>query len=293
MRHDMLAWERFLAPEDTDRSQAAQALIDDAVAPTGVLGVAFSGGVDSAVVVALAVDLLGADRVMALLGVSASLAQREEEQARALALRLGVRVIDVPTRELDDPDYVRNGPDRCYFCKDELFSRIDDDVVVANGIAVVAYGENADDRLRPDRPGARAATEHRVIRPLADAGLDKAAIRRIARAMDLPVADKPAAPCLASRIPHFTPVTRERLAQVEAVEDALHALGFPESRARHHGETVRIEVPLAQQARIEEPEVALGLRQAAHAAGFTDIMIDPHGLTSGADTMKHLLLGTR
>ncbi|WP_201261161.1 asparagine synthase-related protein [Embleya scabrispora] len=187
----------------------------------GRLGVAFSGGVDSSVLLALAVRALGADRVVAVLGVSPSLAADEHTAALRVAATIGARVVEVATREGDLPAYRANGPDRCFHCKDELFSRISAEVVRAHGLTAVAYGENADDVVRVDRPGAEAAVRHRVSRPLADAGLDKAAVRRIAAALGLPCADKPAAPCLASRIPHFSEVTPDKLGQVEAAERGL------------------------------------------------------------------------
>src|ERR687889_342785 len=188
------------------------------------LGVAFSGGVDSSVLVALAVRALGVDRVVPILGVSPSLSAEERLDAHQVAQAIGVAVVEVATYEGERAAYVANGPDRCFHCKDELFSRIADEVVATHRLDAVAYGENADDARRPDRPGARAAVAHRVLRPLADAGLDKAAVRRIAHALALPCADKPAAPCLASRIPHFEDVTPEKLRQIELAEAALHRL---------------------------------------------------------------------
>ena len=157
---------------------------------------------------------------------------------------IGVPLVEVVTHEGENPAYRANGPDRCFHCKDELFTRISDEVVARYGLTAVAYGENADDIARPDRPGSQAATNHRVLRPLADAGLTKADVRAVARALELPCADKPAAPCLASRIPHFEEVTPEKLRQVEAAESALRDLGFPESRVRHHGDVARIELPV-------------------------------------------------
>ena len=173
---------------------------DDAVerltaqlAGIGRLGVAFSGGVDSATLLALAVRALGPGRVVALLGVSPSLAADERAAAHDVARFVGAPVVEVETREGDRPAYRANGPDRCFHCKDELFATIGAEVLDRHGLDRLAYGENADDAVRPDRPGARAATAHAVLRPLADAGLDKAAVRRIARALGLPCADKPAA----------------------------------------------------------------------------------------------------
>ena len=209
----------------------------------GRLGVAFSGGVDSATLLALALHLLGPDRVVAVTGVSPSLARRDRHRARDVATRLGGTMVEVPTHEGDREDYRRNGPDRCFFCKDELFTVISDELVAEHGLDAVAYGENADDALRPDRPGAGAARRHRVLRPLADAGADKATVRALARWLDVPTADAPASPCLASRIPHGQEVTAEKLAQVEAAEDAVLALGVSDVRVRHHGDLARIEVP--------------------------------------------------
>jgi uncharacterized protein len=251
----------------------------------GRLGVAFSGGVDSSVLLALAARTLGADRVVAILGVSPSLAAAERAAAHAVAGHIGVAVVEVATREGDRAAYRANGPDRCFHCKDELFTRIDDDVVRAHRLDAVAYGENADDVRRPDRPGARAASEHGVLRPLADAGLDKAAVRRIARALGLPSADKPAAPCLASRIPHHSEVTPAKLRQIEQAEAALRRLGLADLRVRHHGEIARIELPAGDLARA----VAEPLRGAVHAAvtgaGFRFVTVDLAGIQSGAFTL--------
>ena len=246
---------------------------------------AFSGGVDSSTLLALATRALGRDQVLAVLGVSPSLAEEERSAAHAVAAFVGVRVVEVATREGDRPEYRRNGADRCFHCKDELFGRISDEVVVRHGLAAVAYGENADDASRPDRPGARAAVAHAVLRPLADAGVDKAAVRRIARALALPCADKPAAPCLASRIPHFDEVVPEKLRQVEAAEAALRRLGFDDLRVRHHGDVARIELPVTDLQRA----VAAPLREHIHrgviSAGFRFAALDVAGVQSGAFTL--------
>ncbi|MEV0148757.1 MULTISPECIES: ATP-dependent sacrificial sulfur transferase LarE [unclassified Nonomuraea] len=251
---------------------------------SGRLGVAFSGGVDSSVLLALAVRELGADRVIAVLGVSPSLAAAERAVAHEVAAYVGARVVEVATHEGDLPAYRANGPDRCFHCKNELFVRISDEVAAAHGITAVAYGENADDVRRPDRPGSRAAARHQVLRPLADAGVDKAEVRRIAAALGLPSAAKPAAPCLASRIPHFSEVTPEKLAQVERAEAALRELGFTDCRVRHHGEVARIEVPVAEIARLagdlREPALS-----AVREAGFRMVAVDLAGIQSGAFTL--------
>jgi uncharacterized protein len=249
------------------------------------LGVAFSGGVDSSVLLALAARVLGAHRVVAVLGVSPSLAAEERAAAHTVAGHVGVPVVEVHTREGDREAYRANGPDRCFHCKDELFARIGDEVVAAHRLDAVAYGENADDARRPDRPGSRAATRHRVLRPLADLGLDKAEVRRIARAFELPCADKPAAPCLASRIPHFTPVTPGKLSQVERAEAALRRLGFGDLRVRHHGDVARIELPVEDLVRAVTDPLRTAVAAAVLDAGFRFAAVDVAGVQSGAFTL--------
>jgi uncharacterized protein len=267
-------------------------MIDDIVARTGELlagvdrlGVAFSGGVDSSVLLALAARALGRDRVVAILGVSPSLAADERTAAHQVARHIGVAVVEVETHEGDRPEYRANGPDRCFHCKDELFTRISDEVVQAHRLDAVAYGENADDARRPDRPGSRAATRHRVLRPLADAGLDKAAVRKIAREFDLPCADKPAAPCLASRIPHFQMVDPEKLSQIERAEAALRRLGFGDLRVRHHGDVARIELTAEDLVRAVSPDLRPAVHAAVVAAGFRFAAVDLAGIQSGAFTL--------
>jgi uncharacterized protein len=270
--------------------QPAVGRLVDQLDGIGRLGVAFSGGVDSATLLALAVRALGPGNVVALLGVSPSLATDERAAAHDVARHIGVPVVEVVTREGDRPEYQANGPDRCFHCKDELFTTIDDEVAVRHRLDRIAYGENADDTRRPDRPGARAAVRHGVLRPLADAGLDKAAVRRIARVLALPCADKPAAPCLASRIPHHEPVTPAKLAQVDAAERALRALGFTDCRVRHHGDVARVELPVAELVRavtdLREP-----VRRAVSGAGFRFVAVDVAGIQSGAFTLPLVTVG--
>jgi uncharacterized protein len=255
------------------------------LAGIGRLGVAFSGGVDSSVLLALAARSLGPDRVVAILGVSPSLAADERSTAHAVARHIGVATVEVTTREGDRPAYRANGPDRCFHCKDELFTRIGDEVVAAHRLDAVAYGENADDVARPDRPGARAATQHRVLRPLAAAGLDKAAVRRIAHAFGLPCADKPAAPCLASRIPHYSEVTPEKLRQIEQAETGLRRLGFDHLRVRHHGEIARIELPPDDLVRAVTEPLRRAILKIVNEAGFRFATVDLAGIQSGAFTL--------
>ena len=253
------------------------------------LGVAYSGGVDSSVLLALALRLLGRGEVVAITGVSPSLAARDRSRARAVAEGLGATMVEVRTHEMDRDDYRRNGVDRCYFCKDELFSVISDDLVDEHRLDAVAYGENADDALRPDRPGAGAATEHRVLRPLAEAGMDKSTVREVAAWLGLPTADTPASPCLASRIPHHHEVTPEKLSQVEQAEDAVLALGIPDVRVRHHGDLARIEVPVEHLATLLDArgELTRTLRR----IGFRHVTVDLDGLRSGVFTLDALRLG--
>ncbi|MGM0386314.1 MAG: ATP-dependent sacrificial sulfur transferase LarE [Actinomycetota bacterium] len=255
---------------------------------TAPLGVAYSGGVDSAVLLALAVRALGHEGVVALMGVSPSLAADERGEAHAVATHIGATLVEFATFEGENPAYRANDVDRCFHCKDELFTRISADVAAEHALATVAYGENADDALRPDRPGAQAATNHAVRRPLAEAGLTKARVRAIARALDLPCADKPAAPCLASRIPHGEEVTPEKLAQVEAGERALRGLGFSDSRVRHHGDIARIEVPTGQIGRFADDEVRATAVRALRDAGFRHVTVDLAGIRSGAFTLEVL-----
>ncbi|WP_226963748.1 ATP-dependent sacrificial sulfur transferase LarE [Nostocoides sp. F2B08] len=265
------------------------ARVQERIRDVARLGVAFSGGADSSVLLALALRELGPDRVVALLGVSPSLAARERKSAHEVARALGARLVEIETHEGDDADYRRNGPDRCFFCKQELFRRIDDEVADRFGLTAIAYGENADDVLRPDRPGSEAARRHAVLAPLADAGLTKADVRAVGRALGVPSADKPAAPCLASRVPHLREVTPEILGQIERAEDALHDLGYAVLRVRHHGTLARVELGDEELVRVtgsddEREAVVVAVR----AAGFEEVEIDPRGLRSGANTLAAL-----
>jgi uncharacterized protein len=249
------------------------------------LGVAFSGGVDSSVLLALAARALGRDRVVAVLGVSPSLAAGERTAAHSVARVIGVPVIEVDTHEGDRAEYRANGPDRCFHCKDELFTRIGDEVVAAHRLDAVAYGENADDARRADRPGSRAATRHRVLRPLVELGLTKDGVREIARDFALPCADKPAAPCLASRIPHFEAVSPAKLGQIERAEAALRRLGFDDLRVRHHGEVARLELTAADLVRAVSDPLRGEVHAAVRAAGFRFVTVDLAGVQSGAFTL--------
>ncbi len=255
------------------------------------LGVAFSGGVDSAVLLALATRALGPSRTLAILGVSASLATTERRLAHEVSTSIGAPLVELETHETELAAYRANGPDRCFHCKDELFTRISDEVAQQYALTAVAYGENADDALRPDRPGSQAATNHQVLRPLADAGLRKAEVRRLARELGLAVADKPAAPCLASRIPHFEEVTPEKLRQIDQAEASVRELGFSDVRVRHHGELARIELPVRELPRAMADAVRAELLRQVKAAGFRFVSIDLAGIQSGAFTLPLVTRG--
>ena len=252
------------------------------------LGVAFSGGVDSSVLLALAARALGHEGVVALLGVSPSLGAEERSAAHEVARQVGVPLVEVATHEGDRPEYQANGPDRCFYCKEELFSRIEDEVVSHHQLDAIAYGENADDARRLDRPGARAAVEHRVLRPLVEAGMTKFAVRTVARDLGLTVADKPAAPCLASRIPHHHPVTPAKLSQIERAESALRQLGFGDLRVRHHDEVARVELPPADLVRAVVDPLRSEVLAAVRGAGFRFVTVDLGGVQSGAFTLPLL-----
>jgi len=270
-------------PGLTGPAADAVATVRDLLTGHVPLGVAYSGGVDSATLLALAVRFLGAENVVAVLGVSPSLATDERTAAHETAAVIGARVVEIETHEAQSAAYRANGPDRCFHCKDELFTRISDELVEELGLAAVAYGENADDAKRPDRPGSRAAAEHRVLRPMSQAGMSKAMVREVARALELPVADMPAAPCLASRIPHFEEVTPEKLRQVNDAEAGLRRLGFSDSRVRHHGEVARIELlPQELALAVERREE---VDRAVRDAGFRFAALDLRGIQSGAFTL--------
>jgi len=267
----------------------AEAALAGALAGIERLGVAFSGGVDSSVLLALAARVMGPGRVLGLLGVSPSLAADEQAAAHTVAAEIGVPVVEVATFEGDDADYRANGPDRCFHCKDELFRRIGDEIVSQHGLDAIAYGENADDAVRVDRPGAQAATAHSVLRPLADAGITKSDVRSLATELGLSVSQKPAAPCLASRIPHFSPVTPEKLRQVDQAESALRGLGFAELRVRHHGEVARVELPDHDLVRAVVEPLRSDIVGAVRSAGFRFVTIDLGGIQSGAFTLPLVL----
>lgn len=245
----------------------------------GSVLVGFSGGVDSAYLAVVAREALGAERMLAVIGRSASYPAVQWATARGVAERFGVPVLEVDTDELNDPDYAANPTNRCYFCKRELWSRLLP-VAASRGLAVVIDGTNADD-LSDHRPGAQAAREREVRSPLAELGFTKADIRALSRLRDIPTWAQPSSPCLSSRLPYGTAVTPERLRQVERAEAALRALGVEgDLRVRHFGARARVELaPDALATWAEAPRRAR-LEDAVRAAGY--IEVDLQRFRSGA-----------
>src|SRR5262252_3908619 len=239
--------------------------------------VAYSGGVDSSLLLAVAREQLG-ERALGVIGVSDSYAAHELELALAQAARIGARVETVTTGELADERFASNPVDRCYHCKHALYEQLAR--VAAREQAAICDGTIHDD-LGDWRPGRRAAGEHAVRSPLAELGFTKRDVRAVAGSLGLASAGKPASPCLASRIPYGTAITREILGQVEHAEALLRDLGFEELRVRHHGETARLEVPLAQLARLVEPEARARVVDGLKSLGFRWVTLDLEGLRSG------------
>lgn len=238
---------------------------------------AFSGGVDSTLVAAVSARVHGAG-ALAVTGVSASLAASERQHASELARRLGLRHLMLETREMERPGYRANAGDRCYFCKSELYEKLAA-LARERSLRVVASGDNLDD-LGGHRPGARAGAELGVRAPLVEAGLGKQQVRALARELGLPNADKPAAPCLASRVPHGTSVDAETLARIERAEAGVRALGFEVFRVRHHGPLARLELPLeGLPAALKRREALL---EAVRAAGYLWVALDLAGFRSGS-----------
>src|ERR1700722_11831156 len=244
------------------------------------VAVAFSGGIDSTLVAKAAFLALG-DRAVAVTADSPSVPRAEIDDARRLAAQIGIRHKSVTTDEFNDPDYVRNAAPRCYYCKSELYSRIEP-LLPELGASVICSGANLDDR-GDYRPGLKAAAEHQVRHPLQEAGFTKADVRALALAWGLPVWDKPASPCLSSRLAPGVEVTRERTARVEAAEEYLRGLGYRECRVRlHEGEMARVEVPAEGLARLAEPAVREGLARRLKELGFRYITLDLEGFRSGS-----------
>jgi len=244
------------------------------------VAVAFSAGVDSTFLLKVAIDTLGPENVVAVTADSESLARAEFDEAVRLAQTMGAQHVIIQTEEMRNPDYRSNPANRCYFCKLELFTRLDR-FVVERGLKAVAAGVNVDD-YNDWRPGIQAGREHNVRAPCAEAGMTKADIRALSRQMNLPTSDKPARPCLATRVQYGEEITPEKLRQIERAEAFLHSLGFHECRVRHHGNLARIEVPPVEIDKACRPETRARIDAAFREFGYAYVTIDLRGFRSGS-----------
>ena len=274
-------------PTAQRQTEAKRELLQAHLQRMGRLLVAYSGGVDSAYLAWAAYQALG-EKMLAVIADSPSLARTQLADAIGFAREQSIPLEVIATSELDRPEYVRNDGQRCFFCKDELFTLMES-FRTARGYDALAYGVNLDDQ-GDFRPGQKAATAHHVFAPLLDAGLGKEEIRLLARQAGLRIWDKPASACLSSRIEYGRPVTREALHVVEKGEDALRALGFKQLRVRHHGEIVRIEVAREELERALDPAMAAQFTAIFKALGFKFVTLDLEGFRSGS--MNALLPAT-
>jgi uncharacterized protein len=241
--------------------------------------VSFSGGVDSSLVAFAARRVLGRDSALAVVADSPSLARRELAEAEAFARQYDIELRVIGTREGDDPGYVANEGDRCYFCKLELYTVLSE-IVESDGFETIVSGTNADD-TGDYRPGLKAAEEQKVRNPLLETGFTKDDVRALSRALGLQTWDKPALACLASRIPHGEPVTEEKLLRIEAAEEVLWNEGFSVFRVRHHGTLGRLEIGEDEIHRFDDGELKARILEGVRRAGFDEVMLDPEPYRSG------------
>lgn len=276
--HSGMPHESFATNRDAEAKEAA---LTQWLRAAARVAVGFSGGVDSAYLACTAVDALGRDAVLAIIGRSASYPAVQWATARRVADDFGVPVLEVDTDEMEDPRYAANPVNRCYFCKTELWTKLVP-AARARGFRTVVDGTNADDR-DDYRPGAQAGREHDVRSPLAELAFTKADIRERSRARGFPSWQQPSSPCLSSRLPYGTAVTIERLRQVEVAEEQLRRLGVAgDLRVRHHGDTARVEIASRELGRWLVADRAAAVRRAVRAAGFAMVEIDPRGYRPGA-----------
>lgn len=276
----MSAFVRIRIEEQQQLSSSEkESLLKQRLSEFPSLIVALSGGADSAYLAWAAQGVMG-ERALSVTALSPSYSAHDRAIVEDFVLRLGVRHEFIETHEMENPKYRANAADRCYFCKDELFSVLDA-MAQERGFAAIAYGVNADDTL-DFRPGHRAATEHRVLAPLLDAGLHKHEIRLLSERAGLPTWDRPASACLASRVPYGTEVTPERLALIERGEAALRELGFRQFRVRLHDKLARVELAPEEMARALSPEMAAAISARLKGAGFTFVALDLEGYRQGS-----------
>lgn len=267
--------------DSTDIAAEKERRLAEWLRARGSVLLGFSGGVDSAYLGVVAVEVLGADRVLAVIGRSASYPEEQWATARSVADRFGVPVLEVDTEELSDPRYAANPTTRCYFCKSELWSRLLP-VARARGLAVVVDGTNADD-LGDHRPGTAAARERGVESPLAEIGMTKAEIRERSRVRGMPTWAQPSSPCLSSRIPYGVAVTPERLRRIERAERALRTLGIAgDLRVRYHGDLARVELSREELPHWLGGDNSARLAAAVREAGFARVALDLRGFRSGS-----------